>query len=185
MSNQRNIVQELAILRSILGPDAREGDLLLLLERHQGNVEACVAEHFDGPSAPPTAVARLADTPPPANDQLVQVLVPAGAGPGVVMQVETPTGAVHVTVPPGVRSGTTFLVRCPPAQAQVSRATVPGYPGLQSQPTVVVQRQPAVHIVRSRPYYYGYGGRPYGYDPYLGVGVGFLGGMLIADAMFW
>ena len=39
------------------------------------------------------------------------------------------------------------------------------------------------------PYAYGsfgrYYGPRYGYDPVVGMGVGFLGGMLVADALFW
>ena len=185
MSGQRNLVAELSTLRSIVGSDAKEGDLLNLLERHQGNVQAAVSEFFDGPAAPPTAVARPADTPPPADEQIVQVVCPAGAGPGVMLQVQTHAGAMHVTIPQGVGPGQTFLVRCPPS-AQAPGAQVPGYPGLQNQPTVVVaRRQPAVHVVHSRPYYGPYPYRGYYGGTALGVGAGLLGGMLIADAMFW
>ena len=61
------------------------------------------------------------------------------------------------------------------------------YLSQQQQPQVIIQQQPVyVHPpAYGRPYGYGYG-RPYGYyDPYLASGVGLLGGLLIADALFW
>ena len=184
MSSARDLVQELSSLRSVVGPDADEGKLLQLLEKHNGNVHIAITEFFDGPQAFPSTVAR------PAHQELVQVVTPHGMWPGQQMQVQTPSGTMMVTIPEGVTGGQTFLVRCPPvAQAQVAQGGA-GYPGLPHQPVVVVQRRPVVHVVHSRPYYgpygpYGYGYRPrYGYCDGVGVGVGVLGGLLIADAMF-
>ena len=178
MSSQRSLVQELSTLRAVVGPEAKEGDLLRLLEKHNGDVQRAIAEFFDGPqdhaTPPPTAVARAAD------QALYQVVTPQGMRPGQQLQVHTPSGIMRVTIPEGVAAGQVFLVRCPPQAG-------PGYPGLQ-QPSVVVQQRPAVHVVHSHPYY----GRPYGYrrgsrycNDGVGVGVGLLGGLLIADALFW
>ena len=114
---------------------------------------------------------------------------------------------MKVTVPNGVTPGTQFLVRLPPqasipvAQA-VQNSSVPcasssayasAYPGQQQQPNmgypqqmppnVAYQQQPQVVVVQSAPYGYGYGYG--GYDPFLGGMLGFAGGMLIADAMFY
>ena len=176
MSSQRSLVQELSTLRAVVGPEAKEGDLLRLLEKHNGDVQRAIAEFFDGPqdhaTPPPASVAHAAD------QALYQVVTPQGMRPGQQLQVHTPSGIMRVTIPEGVAAGQVFLVRCPPQAG-------PGYPGLQ-QPSVVVQQRPAVHVVHSHPYY----GRPYGYrrrycNDGVGVGVGLLGGLLIADALFW
>ena len=181
---RRSLVQELSTLRAVVGPDATEGQLLQLLETHNGDVERAVAEFFDGPPVQPTAVAH------PADQTLVQVMTPQGMRPGQQLQVHTPSGMMRVTIPSGATEGQVFLVRCPlVAQAQAG----PGYPGLQQQPTIVVQQRPVVHVVRSRPYCgprpcgpYGYRYGPrYGYNDGVGVGVGLGGGLLIADALFW
>ena len=183
MSSQRSLVQELSSLRAVVGPEAKEGDLLRLHEAHNGDVQRAVAEFFDGPqdhAAPPTAVAR------PADPELCQVITPQGMRPGQQLQVHTPSGMMRVTIPEGAAEGQVFLVRCPPQAAQAGA----GYPGLQHQPSVVVQQRPVVHVVRSNPYC---GPRPYGYrrgsrygcNDGVGAGVGLLGGLLIADALFW
>ena len=62
------------------------------------------------------------------------------------------------------------------------------YPGLGHQPNVTyVQQQQPIYVQRP-PVYHSprYYNRGYGYgDPLLAGGMGFLGGMLIADALFW
>jgi len=117
------------------------------------------------------------------------------------LQVNAPSGAMRVTVPAGLKEGDVFLVRQPAGQhsiptarhvasASSSRAYAQNYsgayPGASSQPNVVVvQQQPP--MVYPRPYYGGYPGYGYGYgyDPLLMGGMGFMGGMLLADAMWW
>ena len=73
-----------------------------------------------------------------------------------------------------------------PQQQMAAPQQMPGYPGQQllpqQQPMVYQQPRPQVHVVHAAPYYGGYG---YGYDPFLAGTMGFMGGMLIADAMFW
>ena len=184
---------------------------MLLLERSGGDVNAAVNAFFDGgapvtgtPAAMPVAqpvsrpampVAQPVAQPPPGN--VVQVVCPAGVRAGESLQVSTESGLLRVTVPDGIVEGAAFLVRCPPAgagsfnaphrgHAQQQQQQYHGYPGQAQQPQIVVQQQPqTVHVVHSSPYYGGYG-YGYGYgDPFLAGSMGFLGGMLIADAMFW
>eukprot|EP00320_Phaeocystis_rex_P014703 CAMPEP_0119077074 /NCGR_PEP_ID=MMETSP1178-20130426/92235_1 /TAXON_ID=33656 /ORGANISM="unid sp, Strain CCMP2000" /LENGTH=185 /DNA_ID=CAMNT_0007059409 /DNA_START=40 /DNA_END=597 /DNA_ORIENTATION=- len=184
MSSGRDLIKELSSMRAVVGPDADEGELLRLLEKHHGNVQLAITEFYDGPQAQAPARAR-----PWANQELVQVVAPLGTCPGQQMHVQTHLGMLRVTIPEGVTGGQTFLVRCPPVAAQPGV----GYPGLQHQPVVVVHRRPPP-VVYSRPYYgpcgpypYGYRyryGPRWGYYDSVGVGVGVLGGLLIADAMF-
>jgi len=199
MSSERSLIQELSALRAVVGPDAKEGELLLLIEKHKGDVQRAVAEFFDGPqdqdhAPPPTAVARPAEPSPVTDQDLVQVTTPQGMRPGQQLQVHTPSGTVRVTIPQGVVEGQIFLVRCPPpalGHAAQSGAGYSGYPGVQ---------RPVVRFVRSHPYTYPYSGRcgPYGYrygprygyndrcvGAGVGAGVGLFGGLLIADALFW
>ena len=109
--------------RCSVGPEAKERDLLRLLETHN-DVQRAVAEFFDGTrdhAAPPTAVAR------PADPELCQVVTPQGMRPGQQLQVHTPSGMMRVTIPEGTAEGQVFLVRCPPQADQAGA----GYPGLQ------------------------------------------------------
>jgi len=110
------------------------------------------------------------------QDCVVQATVPEGVSAGGLLRVRTPRGLMQVKVPAGLSAGDTFLVRVPPGST----------PRSTSRPTVIVHEAPAV-VVHSYPHtyppYYGYG---YGYyDPFLPGAVGFLGGMVVADALFW
>merc|ERR550514_2379087 len=124
--------EQLAALRQIVGADEGDDDLKNLLKRHNGDVNQAANAYLDsgvrGTPAPlPIAQARPQQAPP--EQDLVQVICPAGVAPGQQMQVQAPSGMqLRVTVPQGIRPGQNFLVRCPP---------VASYPGLQQRPTVV------------------------------------------------
>ena len=198
-------------LRAIVGPEPKEQQLVDLLRRYPSVNQAANA-FFDGSAkGGRDAVNNTVDgtpvatpvVPPPQSDSpsLVSVVAPPGVTEGSEIQVQTHAGMMKVVVPRGVESGTQFLVRLPmqvplpvaqPVQnvaaAGSSSASYPhgmSYPGHQQQPNVIYQQQqpPQVVVVQSSPYVYGYGG--YGYDPFLGGMLGFAGGMLIADAMFY
>jgi len=174
---------KLTLLRGVTGPEAREGDLLALLERHGGDVNAAINTYLDagvhGAPQPPPGYAASSSAPAQA---LLQVTCPAGVRAGEEIQVSAPAGLMRVVVPQGVAPGQTFLMRCPGQTAQQQQ---------QQQPSVVVVRQ-SPRCVVARPYgCYGggyYGGcyrRGYYGDPYVGAGVGLLGGLLVANALFW
>jgi len=180
-------LQPLIQLRALVGDDVKELELHQLLERHGGDVNAAANAYFDG-GAPPIEGTPVAQPPPTG---LMQVTCPDGLGAGAELQVDTPAGKMRVTVPQGVAPGGTFLMRIPQTAAPAALPRQQGYPGQQMLPPMGMgqywqrhPQQPAVHMVHSRPYYGGYYGG-YGYDPFLAGGMGFLGGMLIADAMFW
>jgi len=174
-----------AQLRAVLGAEPTEATLYELLAHNQDDVERCVNAYFD-PQAP-AAQSQTAQTPT-SEQQLFQVTVPAGSVEGSTIHVQTPSGLMQVQVPAGLSSGDNFLLRLPPSSTLPVGSAVPAaaYPGASHQPRVnVVHRQPVV--VHAHPYgrRYGYG---YGYrygDPFLYGGVGMLGGMLVADALFW
>jgi hypothetical protein len=198
-------------LRELLGPDPREGDLLELLQRSNMDVNAAADTYFLGGHAEGVPVARpvskpqatVAAPPPPPPLDLFQVQCPAGKYAGDEITVSTPSGRrCRVTVPNGVAPGTTFLVRLP---ADGASSIANGASSSRLSNVVYVRQPPqVVHVVDSPygpyggyyhrtsggyPYAYGsfgrYYGPRYGYDPVVGMGVGFLGGMLVADALFW
>jgi hypothetical protein len=162
-------------------------------------------QHAGNPAVP---VARPVARPADQQHNIISVTCPPGVNEGDEIQVTTPAGLMRVRVPNGVQKGGTFLIRLP-TQAPVAQA-VPstgapihgqpvggpshGYPGqaqaasLSQQPVVQQQQQqPQVIVVQGSPYYggYGYGGYGYGYDPFFPMMGGMMGGMLLADAMFW
>ena len=51
--------------------------------------------------------------------QQMQVTVPAGVGPGMAFQVNTPAGPMQVTCPPGATAGGQMLVNVPAAPQPV------------------------------------------------------------------
>ena len=201
-------LEKLTSLRAIVGEEAREQDLIALLARHNGDVEAAANTFFDHgiDGTAPAAAAPVQGTPPivarpvapsqapapvaPAaaaqNQDLVHVVCPAGSRAGDSIQVETPSGAVRVQVPSGISAGDAFLVRVPNlAQnpvAHVAQASAQIRAAGYQQPNVVVVQSP--RGVYGRPYRrcgYGYGYRYGRYDG-VAVGAGVLGGLLIADA---
>ena len=124
----------------------------------------------------------------------MRVTVPAGSRGGDELQVETASGPMRVTIPPSLTPGDAFLVRPPPTNSQsipvarpIGRARSkrarlghqPNVTYVQQQQPIYVQRPPVYHSPRYYNRGYGYG------DPLLAGGMGFLGGMLIADALFW
>lgn len=184
-----------AELRAILGPELPERDLYGLLAQHNNDVSAAVNAFFD-PQPPaqqgqPQIARPVGEAPPP---EMCQVTVPDGCQGGDPVRVETARGLMQVAVPAGLRAGDTFLMRLPPpgvavaapAQSSAYQGTrsSSAYPGAAQQPRVVVRQSPPI-VVHSRPYYHPYGYGPYYGDPFLYGGAGLLGGMLIADAMFW
>jgi len=196
-----DLTANLSALRAIVGNEPREQELVDLLRRYPSVNQAANA-FFDG-SAKGGDLSNVIDgtpiAPPPQNSQttsMVSVTCPAGITAGCEIQVQTHAGMMRVTVPKGVTPGTSFLVRLPeqvPVAQPVPMAQAAGsslssynaYPGQQQMPPNAVayqQQQPQVVVVQSAPYGYGYG---YGYDPFLGGMMGFAGGMLIADAMFY
>ena len=144
----------------------------------------------------------------PIPGDVVAVECPQGVVGGMDIQVQTHAGLMKVTVPQGVQPGATFLVRIPAGAQGASQPPLQqpqpafmhqpppqyqqyqpqyqqqGYPGQSQQPQVIYQQapQPQTIVVHSSPYYGGYG---YGPDPFLYGGMGFLGGMMIADAMWY
>jgi hypothetical protein len=125
----------------------------------------------------------------PADSQnLITVKVPQGSRGGETLQVNTPSGQTcHTRVPDGLKPGDTFLMRVPPA----------GTACPAQRDRVVYVDRPAVgggYYGSGGGYYgggyygggYGYGRGYYGRgDPYLYGGAGLLGGLLIADALWW
>ena len=195
MSQGDRLVADLSALRLIVGTEPKEQDLVNLLHRCKGDVNAAANVFFDGG-------ANVVDGMPiaqPSQQQtsVVSVTCPAGVTEGSEIQVQTEAGLMRVTVPKGVTPGTAFLIRLP-SQVSLPNAGVAqpvggggqaaaGYPGQGMQPNVQYhQQQPQVVVVQGAPYGYGYGGYGYGgMGPGMGMGMGFLGGMLIADAMYW
>ncbi len=182
-------------LRGVVGDGPPDLILETLLARHKNDVEASANAFFDqsasGPAPPPQQesipVARRMDGAQPPPSDLVSVAIPPGIRGGELLQVQTANGLMHVRVPQGLHEGQTFLMRTtpPPGQAAPVARAVPSnhgqssYPGLEHQPQVIIQQPPPV-IVHASPYYHG----GY-YDPFFPMAGGLLGGMLIADALWW
>lgn len=210
-----SLTEALTSLRKIVGNEPKEQDLIALLQRCNMDANAAANAYFDGGVAGPDPFPSMIQGVPVAEpvqapSPVVAVTCPPGVGAGDDLQVQTEAGLLKVQVPAGVTAGAQFLVRLPggarppaapaiaapgfqgcysgamqpPQQPQQQGAYGGAYPGAaQMPPRVMVQQQPAVHVVHASPYYGGYG---YGYgDPFLAGTMGFMGGMLIADAMFW
>lgn len=205
-------VANMSALRAIVGPEPKEQDLVDLLRKYPSVNQAANA-FFDGSAKGGLAQGTnvidgmpISPPPPPSQDassttNMVSVTCPAGVAEGSEIQVQTQQGMMRVTVPKGVTAGTQFLVRLPthvplPVAQPVYGGAYPAgpssnhyqpYPGQQmmmpQQQHVAYAQQPNVVVVQSAPYMYG--GYGYGYDPFLGGMMGFAGGMLIADAMFY
>lgn len=208
-------VANMSALRAIVGPEPREQDLVELLRRYPSVNQAANAFFDGSAKGGPPGGANVVEdglpiSPPPqqrdvrreeAQQTMVSVTCPAGVTAGSEIQVQTQQGMMRVTVPKGVTAGTQFLVRLPghvplPVAQPVGSSSnmqqypqYPQYPGQQQQmmmpqqQNVTYTQQPQVVVVQSAPYMYG--GYGYGYDPFLGGMMGFAGGMLIADAMFY
>ena len=194
--------QALEQLRALL-PETPSLVLETLLQRHNNDVAAACNFVFEPASSsssnqpqrqPPPPQQGVPVAPPPGDDGMVQVQVPAGCVPGTTLQVQTPHGLMQCRIPDG--AGESFLMRTRPAGTggtPSAQGVYPGnqvsstaYPGLHSQPQVVVQQAPHTVVVQSSPYYGGYGGYGgYGYGYGGGMLMPMLGGMLIADALFW
>lgn len=209
---QQDIIQKMTALRQVVGTEPKEYDLINLLQRCRGDVALAVDTFFEGggvhatPSnspasaqQPTTGVPVARPTEQQQQPALVQVACPDGMRAGEQINVTTPTGVVRVTIPEGIEPGKQFLVRAPSepppptayAQPVNAHASYPGQAQLpqhqhqraQSSAAYPQQQPQVIHVVGS-PYYGGYG-YGYGYDPFLGMGMGMLGGMMIADAMWW
>jgi len=168
-------------LRELLGPDPPEGVLLELLQRSNMDVNAAADTYFLGGHAEGVPVARpvskpqatVAAPPPPPPLDLFQVQCPAGKYVGDEITVSTPSGRRCCS---RHRLSNVVYVRQPPQVVHVVDSPYGPYGG---------------YYFRSGGYPYAYGsfgryyGPRYGYDPVVGMGVGFLGGMLVADALFW
>lgn len=176
---------QLRQLREVIGPGPSDSELRNVLSRHRD--VAAATDAWFGAQEPPrqpaivTATPVLAPPRPPAADH-VSVTVPAGLAGGAQIQVQAPDGRRLIAqVPPGLRSGDQFLVRVPLPGAAPARA-VRASQGGQPQQTVVYHHHRGPQYIGAVPYY-GYS-QPY-YDPVLPAAAGFLGGLLIADALFW
>lgn len=164
----------MSVQREIVGPGPSDDVLKRLLSDNNYNVTAAANAYFDGQSA----THRFDQQP----EQLMQVTVPEGKRGGQELRFTAPSGeSMRVTIPRCLRPGDVFLVR-PPPHAPVAHAIPIGarrtssYPAAGQQPNVIYVQQPVVY---NQPRY------RRGYDPMLSAGVGFLGGVLIADALFW
>ena len=145
---------------------------------------------------------------------LMRVKVPTGVAPGATFLMRMPTSGgappghpmqpmpPHYAPPPnhhqqhaalpGQQQQPQYGYPGQPQQPQYGYPGQPqqpqyGYPGQQQQPNVIYQQQQrpqTVHVVHSSPYG-GYGGYGYGYDPFFAGTMGLMGGMLIADAMWY
>merc|ERR1711920_597673 len=173
---ENNVHQKAKELRAILGPEPSESTIYSLIE-HNGSVHAAVNAHFGGAPSPATAA------PAAAAQDLVRVLVPEGCQGGSPLRVQTDRGLMQVNVPAGLSPGNEFLLRIPRPREQPA-GHIPNYPGAAMAPTVSVYHvAPPPIIVHSHPYAHPYRGY---YDPiFPGAAVGMLGGLLIADALFW
>lgn len=186
----------LSSLRELVGPTPPTLVLETLLMHHRGDISAAANAYFDGGAThnstagtldgvPPVARPVPAAAAPPSEQGLVTVTVPTGLAGGDEIHVQTAAGVMGARVPAGLKPGDTFLMRTTPPEgrAPVAQARPVGapsaYPGLHHQPQVAMQQQPVVHVVHSQPYYgggYGYGG---------GMLMPFVGGMLMADLLWW
>jgi len=179
-----------------VGPEPSNETLTVLLERHNFDVAAAANAYFDGARGRGPAAGEPIDGTPVPEAGLFEVTVPEGMAAGQELRVETDNGPMRVVIPAGLVARGVFLVRPPARRAQ--QATIPqarpvggrpqvaypgqaAYPGLNHQPGVALRQQQPVYV-RPCPRYGGYYG---GYDPFLASGMGLLGGMLIADALFW
>jgi len=115
------------------------------------------------------------------------VRVPEGCQAGSLVRVQTLRGLMQVNVPAGLAPGNEFLLRLPTPHLPTNRpppgVSMPNYPGANMAPnTVVHHAAPPPIIVHSHPYAYPYRGY---YDPFPAAAVGLLGGLLVADVLFW
>ena len=96
-----------------------------LKRRASGDGEASIRVGVDGPEGGPSAAAAASSAPqrtsvssappqvvgqPTADRTHVQVVVPAGVGPGIAFMVNTPSGQMQVTCPQGVSAGMPMMV---------------------------------------------------------------------------
>ena len=96
-----------------------------LQRRASGDGEASIRVGVDGPEGGPPAAATASSAPqrtsvlsappqvvgqPTADRTHVQVVVPAGVGPGIAFMVNTPSGQMQVTCPQGVSAGMPMMV---------------------------------------------------------------------------
>ena len=56
------------------------------------------------------------------DEQMMQVIVPAGVGPGMPFQVDTPAGPMQVTCPPNAAAGSQMMFNVPAAPQPVAMA---------------------------------------------------------------
>mmetsp|Transcript_14136 Transcript_14136/g.43229 ORF Transcript_14136/g.43229 Transcript_14136/m.43229 type:complete len:178 (-) Transcript_14136:432-965(-) len=174
-------------LREVVGPGPSDAELREILAAHKGNVAAATDAWFGTHDPAPVPVAT--PVPPPAAVlpplEHLSVTVPPGLAGGAQLQVRTPDGRLmSVQVPDGLREGQQFLMRVPPAQPAQGVLVQHGSHPHPQQPMVHHHHhhsQP--NIVYASPYPYYPAPYPY-YDPFLPA-AGFLGGMLVADALFW
>ena len=81
--------------------------------------------------------------------QQMQVTVPAGVGPGMPFQVNTPTGPMQVTCPPNVTAGGQMLVNVPAAPQPVVMATaVPAQPVAMAVPAQPMMAAPQPMVMQ-------------------------------------
>ena len=81
--------------------------------------------------------------------QQMQVTVPAGVGPGMPFQVNTPTGPMQVTCPPNVTAGGQMLVNVPAAPQPVVMATaVPAQPMAMAVPAQPMMAAPQPMVMQ-------------------------------------
>ena len=97
-----------------------------LKRRASGDGEASIRAGIEhGPEGGPSAAATASSAPqrtsvssappqaagqPTADRTQVQVIVPAGVGPGIAFMVNTPSGQMQVTCPQGVSAGMPMMV---------------------------------------------------------------------------
>ena len=97
-----------------------------LKRRASGDGEASIRAGIEhGPEGGPSAAATASSAPqrtsvssappqaagqPTADRTQVQVIVPAGVGPGIAFMVNTPSGQMQVTCPQGVSEGMPMMV---------------------------------------------------------------------------
>jgi hypothetical protein len=161
-----------------------------MLSRHGSDVAAATDEWFGAQDPRPTPIAIAtpvhASPPPPVSNHL-SVTVPAGWTGGAQIQVQAPDGRLLVAqVPEGLSGGDQFLVQMPPPGVAPAQAVGASQEGQPRRTVVHHHYHQSPHYVGVAPYYGGCHAGPYPYyDPVLPAAAGFLGGMLVADALFW